>query len=580
MSPHGYESTPEAERRLIELHDLLEISQTLNQSLDLNATLNQLLLTSMGRFAAGRGLFLLGAGVGEPPIGEETVARFRVAVCKGVGDMPVGTEVELPRAPEVSVDLAAAPEGFHVLVERKLALLIPLRRAGSCVGLLALGRKLTGSHYLPAEVEFLESLASVSTPAIENARVYEEVRGLNTRLDRKIHELNTLFEISRNLVATFDAEEVIRLFSYALMGQLLISKHLLVLRRPSGYVVRGRGIKYEEPGPWGDELFWEMVASIPGPVRVGAETAAELAAHGIAALVPLRKENVTHGFLCLGARPGGQPFTDDELAFAGALANQAVISLENAWLFEETVEKQRLEEEMALASAIQKKLFPKSLPRIEGYQIAARSTPTRHVGGDYYDMIDLGEGRDLIAIADVSGKGAPASLLMSSVQASLRALAGPDIDLAAAALRINELIYANTDFNKYATFFYGVLDSRSHRFAYTNAGHNPPFLLRASGEIETLTVGGLPIGLMPGMGYEQAEVELGPDDLLVLYTDGVSEAVDADEQEFGEARIEELMREGGMAEDVLERVMEAVARFSEGLPQADDITMVVLRREG
>jgi sigma-B regulation protein RsbU (phosphoserine phosphatase) len=419
----------------------------------------------------------------------------------------------------------------------------------------------------------------VATPAIENARVYEEVRGLNARLDRKIHELNTLFEISRNLVATFDAEEVVRLFSYALMGQLLISKHLLVLRRPTGFVVRGRGIKYEEPGPWASEVFWEMLAAIPGPVRVDSETAAELAAHGVAALVPIRKDSVTHGMLCLGARPGGQAFTDDELAFSGALANQAVISLENAWMFEETVEKQRLEEEMALASAIQKKLFPKSVPHIPGYELAARSTPTRHVGGDYYDMIDLGEGRTLIAIADVSGKGAPASLLMSSVQASLRALAGPDIDLAAAALRINELIYANTDFNKYATFFYGVLDSRSHRFVYTNAGHNPPYLLRASDEMETLSVGGLPIGLMPGMGYEQAEVELGPGDLLVLYTDGVTEAVDAAEQEFGEERLEPLARERGSAAEVLERVMAAVASFSEGLPQADDITMVVLRRE-
>jgi phosphoserine phosphatase RsbU/P len=578
MSSHGYESTPEAERRLIELHDLLDISQTLNQSLDLNATLNQLLLTSMGRFAVGRGLFLLGSGVGEPPIGDEAVARFRVAVCKGVADLPVGTEVEIPRAPDATVDLTTDPDGFNVFIERKLTLLVPLRRAGTCVGILALGRKLTGSPFNTSEMEFLESLASVSTPAIENSRVYEEVQALNTRLDRKIHELNTLFEISRNLVATFDAEEVIRLFSYALMGQLLISKHLLVLRRPSGYVVRGRGIKYDEPSPWTNDLFWDMIAAVEGPIRIDAIAAAELASHGIAALVPIRKENVTHGFLALGARPGGQPFTDDELAFSGALANQAIISLENAWLFDETVEARRLEEEMALASAIQRKLFPKSLPQIEGYALDARSTPTRHVGGDYYDMIELGDGRTLIAIADVSGKGAPASLLMSSVQASLRALAHPEIDLAAAALRINELIYANTDFNKYATFFYGVLDSRAHRFCYTNAGHNPPFLLRANGEMETLTVGGLPIGLMPGMSYEQAEVEIGSDDLLVLYTDGVSEAVDAAEQEFGEARIEELMREGGSATDVLERIALAVAAFSEGLPQMDDITMVVLRR--
>jgi sigma-B regulation protein RsbU (phosphoserine phosphatase) len=298
--------------------------------------------------------------------------------------------------------------------------------------------------------------------------------------------------------------------------------------------------------------------------------------------VPIRKDNVTHGFLGIGARPNGQPVTDDELAFAAALANQAIISLENAWLFEETVEKRRMEEDLAIAAAIQRRLFPKALPTIEGYQIAARSTPTRHVGGDYYDAIELDDGRVVVAIADVSGKGTPASLLMSNVQASLRVLAVPAIELARDTSRINELLYSNTDFNKYATMFYGVLDPATGRLAYVNAGHNPPYVLRASGEIETLNVGGLPIGLMSGMGYEEGAAELGPGDLLVLFTDGVSEAVNAADEEFGEAKIEELARthaDAG-AEAVLDAIAEAVAVFAQGLPQMDDITMLVVKRQG
>jgi phosphoserine phosphatase RsbU/P len=145
---------------------------------------------------------------------------------------------------------------------------------------------------------------------------------------------------------------------------------------------------------------------------------------------------------------------------------------------------------------------------------------------------------------------------------------------------MNELIYSNTDFNKYITFFYGVLDRHTNRFAYTNAGHNPPFLLRADGGMEKLETGGLPIGLMPGSTYEEAEIELGPDDLLLLYTDGVSEAMDAESAEFGEDRIERHMREGAglSAEELLDRIAADVDAFTQGLPQGDDITMLVLKR--
>jgi sigma-B regulation protein RsbU (phosphoserine phosphatase) len=561
----------DAERRLIELSDLLEISQTLNQSLELETILNHLLLASMGRFAIGRGLFLLATG-------DDT---FRVAVAKGLPDLQSGTEVVLPEPPGGPVLLDAAEGDFSFFTSRKLAVLIPLHRAGSCVGLLALGAKLTRRNFEGEELEFLSSLASVASPAIENSRVYGELQHLNSRLDRKIHELNTLFEIGRRFVGTLEADEVLRLFSYALMGQLLLSRFLIVLRRESGDIVQARGIETVAPHKWQDPAFWEVLASLDEPLRVDAEAHGPLADYGLLAVVPIRKEDVTHGFVGLGARPSNQSFTDDELAFAGALANQAIVALENAWLIEETIEKRRLEEELAIASNIQSRLFPKRLPEIAGYQLAARSTPTRHVGGDYYDAIELGDGRVLIAIADVSGKGVPAALLMSNVQASLRALCGPGMDLAANAGRISEIIYANTDFNKYATFFYGILDPSSHTLVYTNAGHNPPMLLRAAGDLEGLDVGGLPVGLMPGSTYESGSTRFGPGEVLALYTDGVTEAVDTAGEEFGEERLERLVREHAAAGSsaLLDSIYDAVSAFSAGMPQADDITMMVIKRE-
>jgi sigma-B regulation protein RsbU (phosphoserine phosphatase) len=503
-----------------------------------------------------------------------------VSVAKGLPDVAPGLEVTVVSPPDAPKLIDATDEESAFFSSRRLVLLIPLAHAGTCVGLLALGHKLTQREFESEEFEFLSSLASVATPAIENSRVYGELQDLNARLDRKIHELNTLFEIGRRFVGTLEPDEVLRLFSYALMGQLLLTKFLIVLRRPSGDVVQARGIPVSEPYRWQGEAFWEVLASLEEPLRIDPDAHGPLAGYGLLAVVPIRKEDVTHGFVGLGARPSGHGFSDDELAFAGALANQAIVALENAWLIEETIEKRRLEEELAIASSIQSRLFPKRLPDIPCYELAARSTPTRHVGGDYYDAIDLGDGRVLIAIADVSGKGVPAALLMSNVQASLRALCGPDMDLAANAGKISEIIYSNTDFNKYATFFYGILDPEHHLLTYTNAGHNPPILLRASGDLETLDAGGLPVGLMPGSQYDSAAVSFDAGDVLVLYTDGITEAANVGGDEYDTPRLEALVREGATlsAEGLLDRIYDDVFAFSAGTPQGDDITTVIVKR--
>jgi sigma-B regulation protein RsbU (phosphoserine phosphatase) len=560
----------DAERRLIDLSDLLEISQTLNQSLELEAILNHLLLASMGRFAISRGLFLLGNG-------DET---FRVAVAKGLSDLPPGTEIALA-APAEAIELDAEDASYAELTKRRLAIAFPLWRGGSCAGILALGGKLTRKPFEPAEIDFLGSLASVAAPAIENSRVYGELQHLNARLDRKIHELNTLFELSRRFVGTLDAEAVLQLFSYALMGQLALTRFLIVIQRPNGReIVHARGIPVDEPERWRDETFWELLSSIEEPLKIDAGSRGPFAKVGLTAVVPIRREAETYGFVGLGARPSKQSYTDEELAFANALANQAIIALVNAWLVEEAIESRRLEEELAIAKSIQERLFPKRIPEANGYEIAAHSTPTRHIGGDYYDAIALDDGRLLLAIADVSGKGVPAALLMSNVQATLRALASSEIDLAASASRINEIIYANTDLNKYATFFYGILDPKRNTLVYTNAGHNPPILQRVGGDVETLETGGLPVGLMPGSGYEVGVVEIEEGDVLALYTDGVTEAENTEGEEYGPERLESLVREGASesALGLLERIVGDVARFAAGMPQGDDITAMVVKR--
>lgn len=249
---------------------------------------------------------------------------------------------------------------------------------------------------------------------------------------------------------------------------------------------------------------------------------------------------------------------------------------------DEAAERGQLEREMAIARSIQTQLLPKAFPRLPGVDIFGFSVPARHVGGDCYDVVDIGDGRMAFTIGDVSGKGTPAALLMANVQATVRALTdtcGSPRELVA---RVNRLVCGFTDDGVFVTFFYGVLDYRTGELRYVNAGHNPPCVLRADGRKEYLTEGGLVIGLIPGAEYEEGHALLASGDNLVLYTDGVTEATNPEDEMFGVARLEELLVEHrhATAREIEERVYTHIKDFAAGAPQADDLTMVVVKVDG
>ena len=204
-----------------------------------------------------------------------------------------------------------------------------------------------------------------------------------------------------------------------------------------------------------------------------------------------------------------------------------------------------MEQELALAASIQEGLFPGVLPELLGCEIAALNRPARHCGGDYYDVLPFtspaGEPSFLLCVADVSGKGLPASLLMSSMQATLRALLGRVPTLTELAMHINELLYATTPSNKYVTAILFAVEPVSGKCRYINAGHTRCLHLRADGVPVLLEATGTPLGLMPGLPYQENMIDLGPRDIVALYSDGVSEAQDAKEDEFGEDRIRDVL---------------------------------------
>jgi len=276
----------------------------------------------------------------------------------------------------------------------------------------------------------------------------------------------------------------------------------------------------------------------------------------------------------------GQKYSPTDLEFLFSLGNLAIISLENARLFKEAIEKQRLEDELLIAKEIQRGLLPATLPEVINFDLAATNISSKQVGGDYYDVIPLPDNRYVVAIGDVSGKGTPASLLMANLQAMIRALVPLGLSLSDLTARVNDLICENTGTDRFITFFWGILDAKLHTMTYVSAGHNPPFLFHAGGAVERLDKGGIILGIMKAtVPYQEGEVAFGVGDVLILFTDGVSEAMDVNGEELGEEPIEKSVREhlNDPAGTILSHIVDVVKAHSRNAPQSDDITLVVAK---
>ena len=298
--------------------------------------------------------------------------------------------------------------------------------------------------------------------------------------------------------------------------------------------------------------------------------------------VPLRTKNDVVGILLVGAPRHADAYTQADKELLGSSAEVLALMLENARLTERTLEQEKLRRDLALAAEVQKRLLPPAPPSSTLGSLAAFTVPARTVGGDYYDFLDLGDARVGIAVADVSGKGIAAALVMSVVQASLRVLSTESgLRVSDLATKMNAFLHQSTGANKYATFFYAQVDESRRELRYVNAGHNPPYLVRqAAGQVEIteLKEGGTVLGLFPSMAYDEARVDLRSGDLFVAFTDGVTEAVNTAGEEFGEDRLKGLLAGfvGQTAQDVSAQLAAGVREWVGAAEQHDDVTVVVL----
>jgi serine phosphatase RsbU (regulator of sigma subunit) len=425
-----------------------------------------------------------------------------------------------------------------------------------------------------------------------------ERKTLGTEVLHLYREVNLIYNFSEQLAAQLELRGVAEL-TLAQARQLLAATDGAVL------VIGSESRGLERLAAFGDTPPDAV------PLEHGAGLVAAIVAAGHGDIVndvqadPRRRNEPWASLLCaplkVGERVTGAialasdtpvSYTAADLKLLSTLALQTASAIENARLFERTVEAARererllaLHKELELAARIQADLFPATLPLVAGFSIAARNRPARQCGGDYYDVLAVPspEGGDslVLCVADVSGKGLPASLLMSNMQATLRALLGRVRSLAELAAQANDLLHATTSPNKYVTAALLELEPGTGRGRYVSAGHTSCLHVSAGGEVSWLASTGTPLGLIPGLPYGETTLTLERGDAVVLFSDGVPEAQDEAGEEFGEDRLAALVAEHRDADaaDLVDRIVSAVDTFAAAAPQYDDVTVLVARRD-
>ncbi|NOZ61240.1 MAG: SpoIIE family protein phosphatase [Calditrichaeota bacterium] len=572
------------DEKLMELHTLFEVSQTINSSLNLNTILDNVLLTPMGKMLISRGIILLK---------DEEKNGFFVKSCKGLPaaellERKAFNDFELTAPTNVaSLENENGPVRDYFR-DLKITLLLPIRSSDRLIGIVGLGAKMNGCDFQQSELAYLQSVANIAAPTVQNGLMVMKLQQVNRRLDKKILELNTLFEIGRELITTLDQKKILNMLSYAIMGEMLVNRCIIFLEADGDYCLAStKGMRPDDDlTEIRSQEFLQKLFGLKKPVDVRKKAASfsagiweEFQNMGFAVLVPMVLHDAVRGIIAIGEKITSVPFEAEDLEFLSTLGNEALISLENARLFQEELEKKRMEEELTLAREIQQKLLPPTCPSYKKFEIAGVNVSSLQVSGDYFDCIPLDEQRVCLAIADVSGKGTPASLLMANLQATLNALMEPNTNLVEITGKINNLIHKNTNYDKFITFFICVLDVESGELEYVNAGHNPPILARKDGNYDLLSTGGLLLGMMPNVPFEKGTTEMREGDWLVMYTDGVTEAQDKTGDEFGDERLIEfiLKNRENSAEKMKQALLNEVKEFTENLPQSDDITLVIVK---
>ncbi len=546
----------------INLESLLDLSAKLNESNSVEYILNAALLSLMGKLRIMRTAALI-------PVKD----RLQVLVSKGKLQNAEYNKINcatLFEVTEENPDLLS--DGFVTCA--------PICSRGELRAVLCLGNNITKTPLDDTEKQYVTLVCTIIANALQTAEFVHHLIQEKASVEARNQLLQTMFDMSLELSSTFTKEQILQTFSFRLMGQLMVSKFALALKRPDGSMEL---LANRFPVTFTDEQL-ELLQllrktiftnSIELPERIRGV----IKEQNIAVLTPLTVKGEVRGVLAIGKKLHGE-FTETETKFVESLGSTVVTALENSRLFQEELEKKKLESELDIAKQIQRKLLPDVLPTLPGFDIAGMNISSKQVGGDYYDVIPLPNNVAHVAIADVSGKGMPASLLMANVQAALRVLVPLQLHLPDMIARLNDIVYTNTSADKFVTFFGAHVHATERKIEFTNAGHNPPLLCKTNGDIIELCDGGLILGVMESMiPYKQGCVVMEKGDVLLMFTDGVNEAMDEDNKEFGDGRLKGVLCDHAhlSSNEILNVIVRDIKQHAGKAPQSDDITLLVIK---
>jgi len=491
------------------------------------------------------------------------------------------------RTPVLINDLANDPAFFSSIgtcfdFKPRNIVSAPLFAGGEYFGMIQALNSRNPSGFSQDDLSRLALMAGHVALTLRNSWILEEaIRGSR--------EAKSLYEVGIALSTTFDLDELLdkilenlgRVIRFDTAVIYLLDPHSGTIKQVVGcglpdtvqdklHLKIGQGIT-GRVAETGQGIIVSDVTSNPDYIAFRTETKSEMA-------VPLKVGETVIGAFNLESDKAGA-YNQHDLDLLTAFASLATISIERARLYNERMASRKLADELMIARRIQMTFLPSQDPVVSGFEISGINIPSADVGGDYYDFIQIVENHLGVAIGDVSGKGIPAALIMAAFRASLKAEIRNNFAIRAILMKVNDLLYESLERGNYVTAIYSVLDSKHRVLTFSNAGHNPPILRRANGQVEQLSEGGLALGTFPNSTYEERPVSLGTGDILVFYTDGVTEAKNDRDEEFGVERLLACLEESKerSAKEIINYIVECANKFASSQTEMDDLTLVVIK---
>jgi phosphoserine phosphatase RsbU/P len=430
--------------------------------------------------------------------------------------------------------------------------------------------------------------------AIEGARTQPDPERPKQRKDKQSDLLALISKVGVTLLASATLSETLEQIASLVFEAVPADRCLIMMRDEESHELKVSVARLRDrQGQVGeirvsrtimDEVVGKgksvLTSDVQHDPRFMSSTTTLQGIHSVLA-VPLGVGEKVFGIIYADSPLAEGRFTEDHLKVLTTLASVAAIRVENARLLEEQIDRQRLEHELQLASEIQQRFQPTAPPIVAGYELQGISFSCYEIGGDYYDFIEREDGRLIITLGDVSGKGTAAALLMSSLHAAVHAQAASNDSLVDTISAVNRYLADNIPSNRFVTLFYAELEPKTGALSFLNAGHNPPLIVHQAGTVEQLSSGGLPLGIKRDAVFREGRTQLNPGDVLVIYSDGVSEAGNPQGEEFGTKRLSDVVMRNleASAAGIRDRIEAGLTKFAEGTAAADDITLVIVKRQ-